>query len=206
MLRRIAVRGRDGFYKGETADLIVAAMKRSGGIISHEDLAGYGAIGRTPLEFSYPGARVVSMPPVSSGGLTLALILGILERSDIGSLGWRSPESIHLLAEADRRAFARRNTLLGDPAFVKIPVASFMSADTAAALLAEIGHTSSGSGSGKESAEPRHTTHFSVVDAHGNAVAIRTTLNESYGAAFTVPGAQFLLNDEMDDFTGKWEP
>ena len=127
VLRRIAEQGRDGFYKGETADLIVAAMKRSGGIISHEDLAGYKAIWRTPLEFSYHGTRVVSMPPVSSGGLTLALILGILERSDIGSLGWRSPQSIHLLAEAERRAFARRNTLLGDPAFVKIPVASFMS-------------------------------------------------------------------------------
>jgi gamma-glutamyltranspeptidase/glutathione hydrolase len=203
VLRRLAERGRDGFYKGETADLIVAAMKRSGGIISHEDLARYGAIWRTPLEFSYHGARVVSMPPVSSGGLTLALILGILEKSDFGSLGWRSPASIHLLAEAERRAFARRNTLLGDPAFVKIPVASFTSADTAAALLAEIGGTSSGSGGGKEPVEPRHTTHFSIVDARGNAVAITTTLNESYGAAFTVPGAQFLLNDEMDDFTGK---
>ena len=203
VLRRIAERGRDGFYKGETSDLIVAAMKRRGGIISHEDLAGYRAIWRTPLEFTYRGTRVVSMPPVSSGGLTLALILGILERSDIGSLGWRSPESIHLLAEAERRAFARRNTLLGDPAFVKIPVASFMSADTAAALLADIGRRSSGSGGGSERTEPRHTTHFSVVDAQGNAVAITTTLNESYGAAFTVPGAQFLLNDEMDDFTAK---
>ena len=203
VLRRIAERGRDGFYKGETSDLIVAAMKRRGGIISHEDLAGYRAIWRTPLEFTYRGTRVVSMPPVSSGGLTLALILGILERSDIGSLGWRSPESIHLLAEAERRAFARRNTLLGDPVFVKIPVASFMSADTAAALLADIGGRSSGSRGGKEPTEPRHTTHFSVVDARGNAVAITTTLNESYGAAFTVPGAQFLLNDEMDDFTAK---
>jgi gamma-glutamyltranspeptidase/glutathione hydrolase len=203
VLRRIAERGRDGFYQGETADLIVAAMKRSGGIISHEDLAGYRAIWRTPLEFRYRGQRVVSMPPVSSGGLTLALILGILERSDIGSLGWRSPESIHLLAEAERRAFARRNSLLGDPAFVKIPVASFVSGDTAAALLAEIGRMSSRSGGGAAPKEPRHTTHFSIVDARGNAVAITTTLNESYGAAFTVPGAQFLLNDEMDDFTGK---
>jgi gamma-glutamyltranspeptidase/glutathione hydrolase len=203
VLRRIAERGRDGFYKGETADLIVAAMKRSGGIISHQDLTNYQALWRTPLEFSYHGTRVVSMPPVSSGGLTLALILGILERSDIGSFEWRSPQSIHLLAEAERRAFARRNTLLGDPAFVKIPLVSFMSRDTATALLAEIGRTSSGRNSSAASKEPRHTTHFSIVDAHGNAVAITTTLNESYGAAFTVPGAQFLLNDEMDDFTGK---
>jgi len=203
VLRRIAERGRDGFYKGETADLIVGAMKRSGGIISHEDLAGYQALWRTPLEFTYRGHPVVSMPPVSSGGLTLALILGILERSNIDSLGWRSSQSIHLLAEAERRAFARRNTLLGDPAFVKIPVVSFLSRDTAAALLAEIGTTSSKGAGGAAAKEPRHTTHFSIVDAHGNAVAITTTLNESYGAAFTVPGAQFLLNDEMDDFTGK---
>ncbi|MBC7896270.1 MAG: gamma-glutamyltransferase [Cytophagaceae bacterium] len=203
VLRRIAERGRDGFYSGETADLIVAAMKRSGGIISHADLAGYKAIWRTPLEFDYRGHRVVSMPPVSSGGLTLALILGILEGSDIASHGWRSPGSIHLLAEAERRAFARRNSLLGDPAFVKIPVASFLSKDTAKALRAEITATSSGSGGGDATEEPRHTTHFSVVDARGNAVAITTTLNESYGAAFTVPGGQFLLNDEMDDFTGK---
>ena len=203
VLRRIAERGRDGFYKGETADLIVAAMKKSGGIISHQDLAGYPALWRTPLEFTYRGHPVVSMPPVSSGGLTLALILGILERSNIDSLGWRSPASIHLLAEAERRAFARRNTLLGDPAFMKIPVASFLSRDTAAALLAQIGTTSSGGAGGVAAKEPRHTTHFSIVDAHGNAVSITTTLNESYGAAFTVPGAQFLLNDEMDDFTGK---
>src|SRR5689334_4190658 len=203
VLRRLAEQGRDGFYKGATADLIVAAMKRSGGIISHEDLAGYRPIWRTPLEFSYRGHSVVSMPPVSSGGLTLALILGILERSNIDSLGWRSPESIHLLAEAERRAFARRNTLLGDPAFVKIPVTSFMSRDTAAALLAQIGTTSTGSAGGVPAKEQRHTTHCSIVDAHGNAVAITTTLNESYGSAFTVPGAQFLLNDEMDDFTGK---
>jgi gamma-glutamyltranspeptidase/glutathione hydrolase len=203
VLRRIAERGRDGFYKGETADLIVAAMKKGGGIISHQDLAGYQAIWRTPVEFTYRGHPVVSMPPVSSGGLTLELILGILERSKLDSLGWRSPGSIHLLAEAERRAFARRNTLLGDPGFVKIPVASFTSKDTAAALLAEIGTMSSGSSGGVAAKEPRHTTHFSIVDAHGNAVAITTTLNESYGAAFTVPGAQFLLNDEMDDFTGK---
>jgi len=155
------------------------------------------------LRSSIPRINARVSPPDETGGLTLELILGILERSNLDSLGWRSPGSIHLLAEAERRAFARRNTLLGDPAFVKIPVASFMSADTAAALLAQIGGTSSGSGGGPAAKEPRHTTHFSIVDAHGNAVAITTTLNESYGSAFTVPGAQFLLNDEMDDFTGK---
>ncbi len=203
VLRRIAERGRDGFYQGETAALIVAAMQRSGGIISLADLRAYQPVWREPITFDYRGHHIVSMPPVSSGGLTIALILGILEGRDVASLGWRSPASIHLLAEAERRAYARRNTLLGDPAFMTIPVQSFLSADTAAALRSEIGTLSSGSIRTVESPEPRHTTHFSVVDAAGNAVAITTTLNESYGAAFTVPDGQFLLNDEMDDFTAK---
>ncbi len=202
-LRRIAERGRDGFYAGETAEQIVAAMKAGGGIITKADLSGYQPIWRAPVEFSYRGHRVISMPPVSSGGLTLGLILGILEQRDLGALGWRTPASIHLLAEAERRAFARRNTLLGDPAFVKIPEASFLSRDTAKALAAEIGERSSGSAPAAAAREKRHTTHFAVVDAKGNAVSITTTINESYGSAFTVPGAEFLLNDEMDDFTAK---
>ncbi len=203
VLKRIAARGRDGFYTGETAALIVAAMKKGGGIISLADLATYRPVWRDPIAFDYRGHHIVSMPPVSSGGLTLALILGILEGKDVSSLGWRSPASIHLLAEAERRAYARRNTLLGDPAFMKIPVQSFLSPDTAAALRAQIGEKSSGSANAAATKEPKHTTHFSVVDAAGNAVAITTTLNESYGAAFTVPGGQFLMNDEMDDFTTK---
>ena len=202
-LRRIAEKGRDGFYKGETADRIVAAMKAGGGIITHADLKEFQAIWRTPVEFDYRGHHVISMPPVSSGGLTLGLILGILEHKDLGSLGWRTPKSLHVLAEAERRAFARRNSLLGDPAFVKTPTESFLSKDTATALAAEIGETSSGSAPGVPPKDQRHTTHFSVVDARGNAVAITTTINESYGSAFSVPGAEFLLNDEMDDFTVK---
>lgn len=203
VLQRVADRGREGFYTGETAQLIVTAMQRGGGIISLADLATYRPVWRDPVTFTYRGYRIVSMPPVSSGGLTLALILGIIEGRDVASLRWRTPASIHLLAEAERRAFARRNTLLGDPAFLTIPVQSFLSRDTAAALRAEIGAVSSGRAGAPAVQEPRHTTHFSVVDAQGNAVAITTTLNESYGAAFTVPGGQFLLNDEMDDFTAK---
>ena len=200
-LQRIADQGRDGFYTGETANLIVAAMKSGGGIISQRDLAAYQAIWRTPIEFTYHGHQIVSMPPASSGGLTLGLILGILEGTDLPALGWCTPQAIHLLAEAERRAFVRRNTLLGDPAFVKIPVASFLSKDTAAALRAEIGTTATTGTSHAAAREKRHTTHFSVVDAHGNAVAITTTINDSYGSGFTVPGAQFLLNNEMEDFT-----
>ena len=201
VLRRIATRGRAGFYQGETAQLIVTAMQRGGGIISLADLAGYAPQWREPITFDYRGHHIVSMPPVSSGGLTLALILGIIEGRDVAALGWRTPESIHLLAEAERRAYVRRNTLLGDPAFMTIPAQSFMSHDTAAALLAQIGATSSGSATARALSESRHTTHFSVVDADGNAVAVTTTLNESFGAAFTVPGGGFLLNNEMDDFT-----
>ena len=203
VLRRIGERGRAGFYTGPTADLIVAAMHRGKGIITATDLTRYQPIWRTPITFDYRGNHIVSMPPVSSGGLTLGLILGILEGRDVAALGWRTPPSIHLLAEAERRAYARRNASLGDPAFVTIPVASFLSKDTASKLRAEIGAIASPAGNTAATKEPKHTTHFSVVDANGNAVAITTTLNESYGAAFTVPGAQFLLNDEMDDFTAK---
>ena len=203
VLRRIAERGRDGFYTGKTAALIVTAMQKGGGIITLEDLAAYTPVWRAPVEFDYRGHHVVSMPPASSGGLTLALILGILEGRDVASLGWRTPAAIHLLAEAERRAFVRRNALLGDPDFGAVPTASFLSKDTAAALRAQITDRSSGSSGGLAQTEPPHTTHFSIVDARGNAVALTTTLNESYGAAFTVPGGQFLLNDEMDDFTTK---
>lgn len=200
-LKRIADRGRDGFYKGETASLIEAAMKAGGGIITAQDLAMYQPVWRTPIEFDYRGHHIVSMPPVSSGGLTLGLILGIVEGVDLTTLGWRTPQSIHMLAESERRAFARRNGLLGDPALVKIPVASFLNKDTAAALRAEIEAKKVASVAGAATPDKRHTTHFSVVDAKGNAVALTTTINDSYGSGFTVPGAQFLLNNEMDDFT-----
>jgi len=201
VLQRIATRGKAGFYEGETAQLIVNAMQRSGGIISASDLASYTPIWREPVAFDYRGHHIVSMPPASSGGLTLALILGVLEGRDVAALGWRTPASIHLLAEAERRAYVRRNSLLGDPAFMTIPVKSFLSRDTAAALREQIGTMSSGSPNVAAPTEPRHTTHFSVVDADGNAVAITTTLNTSFGSGFTVPGAGFLLNNEMDDFT-----
>lgn len=203
VLRRIAQRGRDGFYTGETAQLIAAAMQRHGGIITPADLARYTPEWRAPVEFDYRGHHVVSMPPASSGGLTLALILGIVGQRDMASMDWRSAASIHVLAEAERRAFARRNALLGDPAFGANPTAPFLSRDTAVALSAQITDRASSTSDATATVEPRHTTHFSVVDARGNAVSLTTTLNESYGSAFTVAGAQFLLNDEMDDFTTK---
>ncbi|MEP6495242.1 MAG: gamma-glutamyltransferase [bacterium] len=193
-LRRIAEHGRDGFYAGPTADLIVKEMKRSGGIISSADLKNYKPEWRAPVEFTYRGHHVISMPPASSGGLTLALIANILGGVDLHAMGFHSAGAIHTIAAAERVAFLRRNTLLGDPKFVTINSDAFLSPDTAAALRAAIVHSSG---------DERHTTHFSVVDAHGNAVSMTTTLNNGYGSAVTVTGAGFLLNDEMDDFTVK---
>lgn len=214
VLRRVAERGPDGFYRGETADLIVAEMRRGGGLITHEDLAAYRAEWREPVEFDYRGYRVASMPPPSSGGITLALIANILEGYDLDALGWHTPETLHLTAEAMRRAFADRNHFLGDPDFVDIPRAMLVSDDYAARQRATIStsratpsdHVEPGlgatSGTGSDE-EGDHTTHFSVVDGEGNAVALTTTVNFLYGSAVTVTGAGFVLNDEMDDFTSK---
>lgn len=204
-LRRIAEGGADEFYRGRTAELLVAEMRRGGGIIAAEDLASYRAVWREPIVFSYRGLRVISMPPPSSGGVTLALLCGILEGLDLAALGWHSPAHLHLLVEAMRRAYADRNAYLGDPDFVEVPTAAFLSAARAARHLAGIDR-----GRATPSAEIRpearplpdrpETTHFGVVDAHGNAVALTTTINDIFGASVTVTGAGFLLNDEMDDF------
>jgi gamma-glutamyltranspeptidase/glutathione hydrolase len=203
-LRRIAARGRDGFYMDTTADLIVAEMRKSGGIISHADLKGYEPLWRAPVEFDYRGHHVISMPPASSGGLTIALVANILSGVDLRAMGWHSPEAIRVIAEAERMAFARRNTLLADPAYVKIQTEAFLSPDTAAALRSMIMSGSADvADSPRVASRERHTTHFSVVDAKGNAVAMTTTINNGFGSAVTVAGAGFLLNDEMDDFTAK---
>ena len=214
VLRRIAERGPAGFYEGETADLIVAEMRRGGGLITRADLAAYAAQWREPVVFDYRGHQVVSMPPPSSGGITLALIANILEGYDLAALGWHSPEALHLTAEAMRRAFADRNHFLGDPDYVEIPRAMLLSdayaarqratisrerATASAAIVPGLG---AGGATGRDQ-EGDHTTHFGVVDADGNAVALTTTVNFLYGSAVTVAGAGFVLNDEMDDFTSK---
>ncbi|MGD8279096.1 MAG: gamma-glutamyltransferase, partial [Gemmatimonadota bacterium] len=207
VLERIAEQGPAGFYEGETANLIAAEMRRGGGLISLEDLRDYRPVWREPLEFTYRGHTVISMPPSSSGGITLRLIAGILDGFDLGADDWHSPGSLHLVAEAMRRAFADRNEFLGDPDFARIP-ARLLEADYIDSLRATIREgTATPSvevvpGLG-EILEPTHTTHFSVVDGMGNAVALTTTINELYGSGVTVAGAGFLLNDEMDDFTAK---
>jgi gamma-glutamyltranspeptidase/glutathione hydrolase len=208
-LRRIQADGADGFYRGRTAELIVAEMRRGGGIITLEDLARYRAVWRDPIRFRYRDHDVISMPPPSSGGATIAEILNILEGYDLKSLGYLSAEYVHLFAEAARRAFADRNAYLGDPDFVAQPVAQMISDQHAAVRRASIRPdraTRSSEvlpGLGAAPASGEHTTHYSIMDSRGNAVAVTTTLNSLYGSRITVTGAGFLLNNVMDDFTSK---
>ncbi|MEA2712565.1 MAG: gamma-glutamyltranspeptidase / glutathione hydrolase [Gemmatimonadales bacterium] len=206
-LEAIRDSGAAGFYRGWVADLMVAEMKRGGGIITHQDLASYRAIWRDPVTITYRGYTIYSMPPASSGGVTMGEILNIMEA--FGPLPpFGSATLMHREAEAMRRAFTDRNTYLGDPGFVHNPVDRLLSKSYAAELRKQIGE--------EASVTPRFdpsvpagssTTHYSVIDADGNAVSCTTTLNNSYGSAVTVTGAGFLLNDEMDDFaTSPGEP
>jgi gamma-glutamyltranspeptidase/glutathione hydrolase len=175
-------------------------MKRGGGLITHEDLGRYRAIWRDPIEVSYRGHTIYSMPPASSGGITMGEILNIMEGySPLPPFG--SVALMHREAEAMRRAFTDRNRYLGDPDFVKNPVERLLSKEYAAELRQEIGEQASVTPTFEPSIDAgSSTTHYSVVDAEGNAVSCTTTLNNSYGSAVTVTGAGFLLNDEMDDF------
>jgi gamma-glutamyltranspeptidase / glutathione hydrolase len=213
-LRRIAAQGAGGFYRGRTAELIVAEMARGGGLISRRDLEEYTAVWREPVAFTYRDHHVVSMPPSSSGGATLGAMLRILEGFDVGALGWHSAEHVHLFAEAARRAYADRNAYLADPDFVPQPVERMISREYAAERRAGISLTRAtpsaqvlpGLGPiprrpGVVRAEGGNTTHFSVVDREGNAVAVTTTINSLYGSGVMVSGAGFLLNNEMDDFS-----
>lgn len=209
VLRRVADRGPAGFYQGETADLIAKEMQRGDGIMTKQDLAAYAPEWRDPVTFLYRGYRVVSMPPASSGGITLALIANILEGYDLHALGWHSPEALHLVTEAMRRAFADRNHYLGDPDFVDIPRKQLLSMAYAEKRRADISlHHATRSadvhpGLGGASHEGTETTNFDVVDSQGNAVATTTTINFLYGSGVTVAGAGFIMNDEMDDFAAE---
>jgi gamma-glutamyltranspeptidase/glutathione hydrolase len=192
--------GRVGFYGGWVADSIVAEMDRSGGFIAKPDLAAYQAKWRTPIKIDYRGHTIYSMPPASSGGITMAEIFNIME--GFGPLPpFGSPQLLHLEAEAMRRSFTDRNHYLGDPDFESVPQALLTSKPYADSQRATINtQRATRSDSIKPGIDGMHTTHYSVVDAEGNAVSTTTTLNNSYGSAVTVSGAGFLLNDEMDDF------
>ena len=204
VLARIAEQGADGFYKGETAKLIVDEMKQGSGLITADDLASYKAIWRAPLPSKYRGYTFVTMPPPSSGGIVLALTSNMLHGIDLGGLGWHSAEHVHWIVEVWRRAFAARNEMLGDPAYVlDMPVDRLMSQAYADGLAASIGPRATPSSAVTSLVDGTHTTNVSVVDKDGVAVAMTTTLNEGFGSCVTVAGAGFLMNDEMDDFTTK---
>jgi gamma-glutamyltranspeptidase / glutathione hydrolase len=203
VLERIE-KGPSGFYEGPTAAAIVRQMKEEGGLITLADLKKYQAKWRKPLEFTYRGHKIASMPPPSSGGVTLAMIAHILEGYDLGKLGFQSPEELHYVFEAMRRAYAARNAKLGDPDFVKMPLDELLSEEWAkeqrATISPDRATPSSEIASRPASASGPHTTHFSVVDAAGDSVALTTTINWWYGSGVTVKGGGFVLNNEMDDF------
>ena len=205
---RLQRRGPREFYVGQTSRLIAAEMKRHNGLITALDLRHYKPKERVPLRGTYRGYSIVSMPPPSSGGAALVEMLNILEGYDVRRMGFASTDYKHVLAEVMRRAFADRAEYMGDTDFVRVPVDGLIDKDYAARLRSTITmeHASkstdvrAGLPNGKE---PTETTHFTVVDKDGNAVANTYTLNDDYGSGATVPGTGILLNNEMDDFTSK---
>ncbi|MFY9816761.1 MAG: gamma-glutamyltransferase [Pseudolabrys sp.] len=204
-LRAIASDGPKGFYEGPVAEKIVAAVRKAGGVMTTEDMKNYRAILREPVRGTYRGYDIVSMPPPSSGGVHLIEMLNILEGYDLAKLP--RGESLHVLAEVMKRAYADRATFMGDPDSVKMPVAGLISKKYAAALRTQIGNratpaTEVRSGNPGDF-EGQNTTHFSVIDSDGNAVSNTYTLNFSYGLGLVAEGTGVLLNNELDDFTSK---
>jgi gamma-glutamyltranspeptidase/glutathione hydrolase len=202
-LQRIAA-NPDDFYHGEIARELAAFVQKGGGLITADDLAHYEVKEREPVRGTYRGYDIISAPPPSSGGTALVEILNILEGYDLAKAGNRSAESVHLTAEAFRRAFFDRAEFLGDPDFAKIPVAQLIDKKYGTAWRESIDPAHATTHPAPFTLrEPEHTTHYSVVDAAGNAVATTTTLNDGFGSRVTAEGLGFLLNDEMDDFAAK---
>ena len=207
-LEAIAEQGPRVFYEGPMAETMAREVRKGGGIWRAEDLAHYQAKWREPLVLSYRGYQVVTMPPPSSGGVVLGELLAASEILGMERKPWRSADEIHLFAEAARRAYADRNQLLGDPDFVKNPVSALLDHAYVARRMSDVdpgkATASSAVRAGIEPpVESPNTTHYSVVDSEGTAVATTTTLNSSFGSLYAVPGLGVLLNDEMDDFTVK---
>jgi gamma-glutamyltranspeptidase/glutathione hydrolase len=207
-LKRIRDKGADGFYKGETARLIVEEMKRGSGIISYEDLENYQASVRTPHSFDYKGYKIVGMPMPSSGGLLLNQMMKMIEDRNIVRMGFHSPQAVQLMTEVERRAFADRGEYMGDADFYKVPV-KMLTDDIY--LQEKMKNYDSSKATPIDLVKPgvlprvesEETTHLSIIDKEGNAVAVTTTLNDSYGSKTVVGGAGFILNNEMDDFSIK---
>ena len=203
-LERIATQGPAGFYQGETALLLEKDMLAHGGLITREDMKNYAAKKRVPVKGTYRGYEVISMPPISSGGVAIIEMLNILEGYDIAKMGSGSADAIHVMAEAMKRAYADRAHYLGDPEFNKdMPLARLMSKEYAADLRKTINSATASKSSPTTFDWPHEsdeTTHISIVDRDRNAVSMTYTLEQGYGVKIVVPGAGFLLNNEMGDF------
>jgi len=203
-LTRIRDHGRDGFYSGETAALIVAETERGGGLMTIDDLAAYRAVWRPHMEGNYRGCAVYGMAPPSSGGIALMQLLEAIEPMDVREAGVLRSATIHRMVEAERRVYADRATHLGDPDYLRVPAGGLIDSIYIRDRMADFDplratlSTTIAAGMPKET---EHTTHFSIVDAAGNAVSCTTTLNDSYGSKVVVGGAGFLLNNQMDDFS-----
>jgi gamma-glutamyltranspeptidase / glutathione hydrolase len=205
-LTRIREEGRKGFYQGKTAELVEAEMKRGNGMITRQDMKRYEAKERTPVIFDYKGHTIITMPLPSSGGILLPQMLKMVEDKPLAKYGFHSWQAIQLMTEVERRAYADRATYLGDPDFYKIPVKTLTSKEYLAERMKDYDHTAAGKSSNIGAGvipESKETTHLSVYDSEGNAVAVTTTLNGGYGSRTVVAGAGFLLNNEMDDFSIK---
>jgi len=207
-LKRIAKNGRNEFYKGQTAKTLVKYLQEKDAIITMQDLAKYEAKWRTPLSFNYKDLKVISMPPPSSGGICLAQILKMIELYDLSKMGHNSAESIQVIVEAERRAYADRSYFLGDPDFVKIPLKGLLADDYLKQRMSSFNlYKATLSSEIKEGKviynESTETTHYSIVDQFGNAVAATTTLNDGFGSKYYCDELGFFLNNEMDDFSAK---
>lgn len=205
-LERIAEQGPQDFYQGETAALLVAQMERDGGLITLEDLSSYQVAWREPMVSDWQDYQVVTAPPPSSGGIALAQLLGLKQRisSDFADVSFNSAQYVHLIAEIEKRVFADRADYLGDPDFTHVPQTELVDSEYLDQRASEINPDAiSVTADVKPGLESHQTTHFSILDKHGNAVSNTYTLNLSYGNGVVVEGAGFLLNNEMDDFSAK---
>jgi gamma-glutamyltranspeptidase/glutathione hydrolase len=206
-LALIAEQGPDAVYRGPIAANVGKASSAHGGLLTAEDFAAYTITEAAPVSCRYRGHLVLSVPPPSAGGAILCEMLGVLSGWDLAASGYHSPQYLHLMAEAMRHAYVDRNTTLGDPAFVADPTARLLSPERAAAIRGAIDPAkatpSAALGPGIPPHEQPETTHYSIVDGEGNAVAVTYTLNGSFGSAVVAPGTGILLNNQMDDFTVK---
>ncbi|GAA4793150.1 gamma-glutamyltransferase [Olivibacter ginsenosidimutans] len=207
-LKLIKDKGRAGFYEGRTAFLLLEEMKRGNGIVSYDDLKNYQSIWRKPIIGDYRGYQVISMPPSSSGGIAVVSLLKAVEPYPLAKWGFQTDSTVQLMVEAERRVYADRAEHLGDPDFYAVPVRGLLDTAYQRERMSDMNFDRATPSSEVKAGHPKtdeseQTTHFSIVDKDGNAVAITTTLNNSYGSQVVVQGAGFLLNDEMDDFSIK---